>query len=607
MKSLKILWKELAFELASWCCTSAALDYKKLESRIEHEGISFLTISLPAFGKDFEACLEREYIDSSCFVGFQRRRGPLPLFLGGFLSQVFDAVSGRLLDDPSIDCIYAIRQLTLMYGKILLECSEERTRGAIDGYIKCEKEVEEADSSISDGTLMEFRRISALLFGNVFSGLDELVGAGELVPKHGPGSTADKLFGNKKFDQRSWNQRLEDVFPFGDYALPNWRYYYQLDDVTFLEPGSEIPAKVITVPKTLKTPRIIAVEPTCMQYMQQSLLEPMVSFLESDIVPFQGRNLSSGMIGFSDQSPNRDLAQRGSADRSLATIDLSEASDRVSMLHVRHLFARWPRLLEAIEATRSQKAAVPGHGIVSLNKYASMGSALCFPVEAMVFLTVVFMGIQDGLSRPVTRSDIRRFRGQVRVYGDDIVIPADFVRPVMDNLESFGFKINKSKSFWNGKFRESCGGDYYDGEWVTPVRFRRVEPQSRADVPELISLIEFRNALYLRGLWKTCAYLDSKIGKLIRHFPIVDQDAALLGRTSFLPYEAERSCPNLHRPLVRGYAVSTIAPASPVSGEGALLKFLLKRGEEPFADSRHLERQGRPDAVNIKLRWMTPY
>jgi hypothetical protein len=237
-----------------------------------------------------------------------------------------------------------------------------------------------------------------------------------------------------------------------------------------------------------------------------------------------------------------------------------------------------------------------------------MGSALCFPVEAMVFLTTVYCGIEKALNRRVTRSDVIAMRGKVRVYGDDIIVPSDYVHQVIGSLELFGFKVNTNKSFWNGKFRESCGGDYYAGVDVTPVRVRRVMPSSLADVQEVVSLVSLRNRFYSAGMWSTTKHLDTVIGKVLPHFPIVESTSPLLGRiSSSFGYAGERECPILHRPLVKGYVSRSRIPSSQASGVGALLKCLLKQGIEPFADSRHLERQGRPEVVNLKLRWMPPY
>jgi hypothetical protein len=612
MKSLKTLWKVAADELAAICCTSATLDVKTVERRTENEGLSFLTITLPGFAKSFERSLDAGQVDPIDFVGFEmsrRGRGPLPLFLGGFLGQVFSTIDGRLLDAPSIDCIFAVRQLTMMFGKILLPCSDVRERGAMRQYVECEQEVQAAAKYGPDELYLEFERVAAVLWSDVFSEVENRLYQGPLIPKHGPGATADRLRGNAKFDQREWTVRLEGAgFAFGEYVLPNWRFASELDHVDFLEPGSERPVRVITVPKTLKTPRVIAVEPTCMQYTQQALAAELVFACEQRRVGNNSRqNAVHGQVGFSDQMPNRLLAEKGSREGTLATLDLSEASDRVSIRHVKHLFARWPLLYEAVMATRSSKAEVPGYGVIPLTKYASMGSALTFPIEAMVFLTAVYVGIEHALNRHITRRDVINLAGSVRVYGDDIIIPVDYVRNVIRVLESIGFKVNTGKSFWNGKFRESCGGDYYDGQDVTPVRVRRVFPSSRFDAEEVLSLVSLRNHLYFNGLWDTARHLDQVIEGVLPHFPVVEPTSPALGRHSFLPYEAERMCDRLHRPLVKGYVVRDVPPDSSVSGIGALLKFFLKPGDEPYADREHLTRQGRSRAVSIKPAWTTPY
>jgi len=609
MKSMTDLWRELANELASWCHTSTALDFNKLESRVEAEGLSFLTITLPSFGKELERCLEQGFLDSSAFPGFQKKSG-LPLFLGGFLCQIFDPSDGVLLAQPSLDCIFAVRQLTLLFGKILLPCSVDREKDAFLGYVRCEEDLIEWESRNSFDA-ESFERVSTLLFGDVLSRMNDLVTTGEIIPRHGPGATADRTFGNQKYDLKFWHSRLEMLFPYGEYAIPNWRYYYRYDQVEILEPGDEIPVRVISVPKTLRTPRIIAIEPTCMQYMQQALLGPIVELLESKRVPGNTRdNLAFNFLGFTDQYPNRVLACQGSREKDLATLDLSEASDRVHILHVEAMLRRFPAVRQAFFATRSRRARVPAIGvdIDSLRKFASMGSALCFPVEAMVFLTAIFLGIEEQLGTRLTRKIVKSFSGKVRVYGDDIIVPVDSVQPVVGYLTHLGFKVNVNKSYWNGKFRESCGGDYYDGADVTPVRFRRRFPQNRRDVSEVISLVAFRNFLYERGLWNTTRWLDENfLRQILPHFPIVEPTSPGLGRRSFLPWQAEKIDDDTHAPRVRAFVPKYRIPASTASGEASLLKCLLPNRTLPFEDAEHLDRSGRPLAVDIKLRWMQPF
>jgi hypothetical protein len=396
---------------------------------------------------------------------------------------------------------------------------------------------------------------------------------------------------------------LEKFFPSIEFLQTSFSYWKENQEVNFLEPRDELPVRVVLVPKTLKTPRIIAIEPTAMQYTQQAIMECLLDSLNLKPDSFADFSHIDGMLGFSDQETNQNLAQLGSSSLSLATLDLSEASDRVSNQLVRLLFGRHPHLHGAVDACRSRKADVPGHGVIRLAKFASMGSALTFPIEAMVFLTIIFIGIERELNTQLTRRDVKSLKGSVRVYGDDLIIPVPFVRSVVSALEDFGLQVNRSKSFWNGKFRESCGKEYYDGSDVSVVRFRREFPTHRRHVQEIISLVSFRNQIYEAGYWTTCKWLDTKIRRLLKYFPVVLSASPVLGRHSFLGYQAQRIDEHLQSPQVRGWCVSSTPPSDILDGTGALLKFFLKRGSLPSADRRHLERAGRPHAVGIKLRW----
>jgi len=632
MESLMMLWRVVADEFGDMCSVSTTRDFNTVTRRVEDEGPSFLTITLPRFCDDFQKSLSRGLVTRELFQGFSWQSG-LPRFLGGFLELVFDRASGHLLTEPNIEAIQAIRQLTLLFGKVQVEPAEKRVRATIEGFVECEQEVKIADASRSQREIADFRRVSALLWSEVLQRVDnDLYREQEgprvsdpewpyLRPKHGPGATADRKAGNRKFDFAEWSSRLDRTFPFVEYALPSWRYYSLLDRVDFLEPGAERPVRVITVPKTLKAPRIIAIEPSYMQYMQQGVKDLLVQSIREDYL--MGR-----MVGFDDQWRNRHLAMKGSVTEDLATLDLSEASDRVSNQLVRTMLDRWPHLFEAVDATRSRRADVPRHGVLRLAKFASMGSALTFPMEAMVFATVVFIGIEKSLGRPLSRNDVNRLRKRVRVYGDDIIVPADYAQSVIASLETFGFKVNSNKSFLAGKFRESCGREYYAGHDVSVVRVRHVVhkdnvwelPSSRRFVQEIESTVALRNRFYLSGLWRTAKWLDSwNLSALGGWYPTVTVTASdlwndpaprspVLGRWSLLPMvasslEPQKSDADLHTLKVRGWVVESKIPDSPVSGIGALLKVLPPRSEA-FEDIHHLVRSGRPESVRTKLRWV---
>jgi hypothetical protein len=334
MKSLIALLRCILEESGIRCGTSTARDFKRITSRIEHEGISFLTISLAKFGKDFTQSLDEGFVGNASFAGFQRR-GALPELLRGLLCRVFDPFSGRLLDSPDVEAIRCVRQITLMWAKILpdsspglekIQVSPNRVDLAITKWIQCEQDVRSSDRSLfsEERNVEDFQRIGSLLWRDFFSSIDNRLYDEILSPKHGPGATADKLRGNAKYKLRLWTARLEEIFPHWEYLIPNPQSPDQLDwlgSVQILEPGAELPVKVITVPKTLDSPRIIAIEPTAMQYMQQSVLAVMVQEIPRF---YQTREF----MQFESQEPNQRLAREGSLTGNLATLDLSEASDR---------------------------------------------------------------------------------------------------------------------------------------------------------------------------------------------------------------------------------------------------------------------------------------
>lgn len=611
MKSREIaLLERILTECGDVCSVDTTLDFKTIESRFEDQGLSFITITLPSFEAELISSLASEAVAPTAFPGF-RKSGRIPIFLSGFLELIFNRTTGTILDEPSIDAIRSVRQICLAFGKMNIDCSPDRVRLAFDKFNQCELELEGLSESLDPLLRDRFVVIGNMLFGDVFRRMNDSVRDFSLSPKHGPGATADGLKANAKYALPMWTDRLEEVFPYWRYATSRGYRTTRYDSVEFREPGTEMPVRVISVPKTLKTPRIIAIEPTCMQFMQQALLASFSEYVKADF-------LLQHMIDSEHQEPNQLLARKGSIDGTLATLDLSEASDRVSNFLVQDLTRFFPHLYDGVQACRSRRASVP---VISkeyvnsdslpsmdrvektLHKFASMGSALTFPFEMAVFLTVIFIGIEkaNGI-RFRRKEDFLPYIGSVRVYGDDIIVPVATTSSVIDHLTLFGFVVNRRKSFWTGRFRESCGGDYFNGHDVTVTRVREEWPLSRRDVRQLVSAVSLRNQLYIAGYWTTVRWLDDEISNLIV-FPAVADTSSVLGKTSFLPKEGERQCPKLHRPMVRGYKVQDIPRKSSCDGDSALMKFFLKKGDEPIFSKDHLEYAGRPISSKIRYGW----
>jgi hypothetical protein len=190
-------------------------------------------------------------------------------------------------------------------------------------------------------------------------------------------------------------------------------------------------------------------------FAQQGIMNLMYRILET-------HHLTAGQINFTDQSINRELARSASMTGEYSTIDLSDASDRVSLRLVELVFP--PVWVECFKACRSDTTLLPDGTVVKLQKFAPMGSSCCFPVEALVFWACA----------EASTKYIPGFKSRsVFVYGDDIIIRTEMFDAVIEGLTSVGLLVNENKSYRGGPFRESCGGDYHIGYDVTPVRLKK--------------------------------------------------------------------------------------------------------------------------------------
>lgn len=195
-----------------------------------------------------------------------------------------------------------------------------------------------------------------------------------------------------------------------------------------------------TVPKNAKTDRVICYEP----HINIVLQKQIGAYLRS--------RLRRVGVNLDDQSHNRRRARLGSADGSLATIDLKQASDTLATELVYDLLPiDW---VMAMDQLRSKKTRVQG-SYRRNEKFSSMGNGFTFELESLIFYALA-SSISDDVS----------------VYGDDIIVDNGSYPKVVQLLNEAGFLVNESKSFHTGLFRESCGGDYFCNYDCTPVYLR---------------------------------------------------------------------------------------------------------------------------------------
>jgi len=490
---------------------SVERDVATLQRRCEHEGLSFLTITLPLLSDALERGLEAGTF--SCPGQFARQRS-LPRFMGGFFKRVFNK-DGKLLDNPCAEAICWIRQVARFFKKLKTLCSKSRMRDAAQHFVDVEGELRRMTSQIERKDLL-LDKISGIIWAQVFPELDVL----DLVCHHGPGVTADRYLSNERNRIRKWNHRSELTYPSDLHCFPNygvaaevsgtWDRSEANDGIEYLDLKEELPVRVVFVPKTATAPRVIAIEPSHVQFMQQSVKDFVYKVVE-------GHSLTRNSIRFSDQRPNQRLAYRSSIDKRLATLDLKDASDRVHLHLVQRIF-KTSGLLPFLEDARSLHATLPDGRNIVLNKYASMGSALCFPVEAMVFYTLIQTAMHqlDG-RRPSSRS-IRDYSQKIDIYGDDIIIPVEYTDVVVNYLESYALKVNVNKSFRHSNFRESCGADFYNGVAVNPVYARKeLHDDSRHwGAEEIMAWNATADLFYIRGKWHVCQVIRSLLSRVVK-------------------------------------------------------------------------------------------
>ena len=206
--------------------------------------------------------------------------------------------------------------------------------------------------------------------------------------------------------------------------------------------------RITTVPKTAKTDRTIAIEPCMNMFLQKGIGSMMKS------------RLRRKGIDLRDQSRNQKLAQIGASDGSLATIDLSAASDTISTKVVELLLP--PDWYNAMNITRCHYGVWPDGTVKRYQKFSTMGNGFTFELE-----TLIFWGLCSAVVDNLGLSDKR-----IGVYGDDLIVNTGAYESLTYTLTKFGFTQNSKKSYATGPFRESCGSHWFLEREVTPFYIR---------------------------------------------------------------------------------------------------------------------------------------
>lgn len=434
--------------------------YRRLRQIVEATSISIVR-PLPTTKEDLQEVLPE---DGALFMEFLRGTKSLEEFSEQthFLHPLCGWLKGNELTPWIVRCVF---QLTEPFKKIYEVCSEDRIKAAVSRYHLDEEELSSFSFSSIDSDLIQRCQF---LCQKVLGRAPEYVPITEC--RFGPGAIAERLNHAQRWTC-SMNRSVLSVFDSEDLRA----LYHR----GILVSHDEIASRMSAVPKTAMKPRLTAAEPSWNSFAQQGL----ASLMTRRLLRFPALNIH-----------NQDRNGRLCLDLGLSTLDQSRASDRISWLLVKKLLPNdWVELLDAVRTPCVDCLCGERH---HLQKFAGMGSATTFPVETLVFAAIACAEI----SRHTGDDPLSVLNdGRVGFYGDDAIVPIEYAEQCLGAYQSCGLVPNFDKSYWTGKFRESCGVYSYDGIEVTPCRRSQWFPSAGThdDATAMVALITFINAIEL--------------------------------------------------------------------------------------------------------------
>lgn len=441
-------------------------DKQTILRRLRCEGLEFATRSLPRLIDYMLNCLEsREQV----IAGFAIRKG-YPVFLGRLFKIVLRRECG---EDQQVKAFEGLYMLSVSFKKLRGPYQKEKLLAQYREFL-------ETDSNLPsvDGIDLEYAKS---IVTRIIADFDYDT---HIRPKPGPGATNLPLPHRMRYEPHTIFEDVDDVIPFSEffYPLPT-DVIQQARTYLALKRERRPSSRFCFVPKTYGKARGICIEHNEIQYLQQGVAD----WLRRRMVAVIGKP-----VDIFDQSTNAHHALVSSRSKELATLDLSDASDRISKSLIYKLFSGNPIFLDYLKVLSAVKITAPFEGVEDLEapkKYAPMGSALCFPVMT---LAIFALCLSVERAHGVPNRDSR-----VSVYGDDIVVSSKLAEPTIDLLQSVGLKVNSKKSYWKSDFRESCGLHAFKGCEVTPVYIKYVPGEN--DLTALQSSLANERDLYKKG------------------------------------------------------------------------------------------------------------
>lgn len=408
-----------------------------------------------------------------------------------FVSKAYTLPNPGCVSSPSlVACAQLLNSITKKYQapKRNSVLSERAISSFLESNRLCQEFKPDPRSPlISQMRHIAYQELPALDWQEVLAQLEP--GPGASVGSQGRNSALEKLFVNSLSTTKA---ELYSEYRQFMQSHPTWwsaelrRIFIQRDNSLSIVLGSNL----TTVPKNSRTDRTVCTEPSLNMLFQKALGETLNGVLR------RAYSYDPAI----QPSRNQEMACKGSRDGSLATIDLSNASDMISYTLCAEILPKdW---IAAIDDCRSPITIVDGDA-VKLNMVASMGNGFTFPLETYIF-SLMIRALCSLNKVKFTRFSHREFG----VFGDDIIVPTQLFELTMEGLKELGFIPNPEKSFAESSFRESCGADWFNGFNVRGVYCKRL--RTRQDHFSLINRLNRWSARWQIPLPDTIALLLPK-------------------------------------------------------------------------------------------------
>lgn len=492
----------------------ATLDSNRITSRLRAEGSGFATHTLPGLAQGMFSLKEHGV---ASFPQFRLQRGTEhPAFLGRLFNLALYSVDLNL----RVKAVNFIYTFSVSFKKLKGDYPVEVVRKLFADFCKTDTVLGQIDFFSKElRPVLEDARAQWRIFvaetnlARMFE---------ETTPQPGPGATNSPTKKNMRYRPHVLYKQLDRVFDYGEWFYPTPYHVFGSDEIYngFFNYSVESPtARFKAVPKTAGKPRGICIEENEMQVLQQAHRKAMYTAITN----YFGDN-----IALRKQSVNAKLALDSSKTLEYATIDESEASDRVARLLVSYLAQDCRDVHDKLMALSTLWVVPPDEvkdeypAKVRTNKFAPMGSALCFPVMSLVHMFLI-----RAIIRLSTKECTKHDCANVFVYGDDIILPAKYTETIYRELPKYGMKLNVNKSFYRSHFRESCGVHAYHGVDITPVYVKYIPYHNLADAQASAFAVE--EQLFDKGFHFTAEFQRQMIEDAYGSFPYVPRGLSLAG------------------------------------------------------------------------------